>query len=110
MNADSASSAGSGPAANQRKERGAIAAQVSLNPSAIIEGTDQSFTNVEERLTLVSKACDTCRSRKQKCDEQRPKCGLCQRMKIECRYREPLPTKYVLFTHPQIFILYAVYV
>ncbi|KAF8863357.1 hypothetical protein BDZ45DRAFT_583966 [Acephala macrosclerotiorum] len=39
------------------------------------------------------RACETCRSRKQKCDEQRPKCGLCQRMKLECRYREPQPTK-----------------
>jgi hypothetical protein len=45
-------------------------------------GTDRKF-----------KACDTCRQRKQKCDEQRPKCGLCSRMKLECRYREPLPTK-----------------
>ncbi|KAG9232702.1 hypothetical protein BJ875DRAFT_513889 [Amylocarpus encephaloides] len=28
---------------------------------------------------------------KQKCDEQRPKCDLCQRMKLDCRYREPPP-------------------
>ena len=42
---------------------------------------------------MLLKACDTCRLRKQKCDEQRPKCGLCQRIKLECRYREPLPTK-----------------
>ncbi|KAH8602747.1 hypothetical protein B0O99DRAFT_498383 [Bisporella sp. PMI_857] len=65
MNQESPASLSSGPPPNQRKERGAIAAQ----------------------------ACDTCRSRKQKCDEQRPKCGLCQRMKLECRYREPQPTK-----------------
>ncbi|KIN04082.1 hypothetical protein OIDMADRAFT_118497, partial [Oidiodendron maius Zn] len=43
--------------------------------------------------SIYLKACDTCRSRKQKCDEQRPKCSLCQRKKIECRYREPQPTK-----------------
>jgi hypothetical protein len=42
---------------------------------------------------LLLKACDTCRLRKQKCDEQRPKCGLCQRIKLDCRYREPPPTK-----------------
>ncbi|KAH8676761.1 hypothetical protein BGZ60DRAFT_468641 [Tricladium varicosporioides] len=62
---DSASSAGSSNPPPTRAQRGAIATQ----------------------------ACETCRSRKQKCDEQRPKCGLCQRMKLECRYREPQPTK-----------------
>ncbi|CAK7225536.1 hypothetical protein SBRCBS47491_005921 [Sporothrix bragantina] len=57
--------AASSTAGSQRKERGAIAAQ----------------------------ACDTCRSRKQKCDEQRPKCGTCQKFKLDCHYREPQPTK-----------------
>ncbi|KAK4181172.1 hypothetical protein QBC36DRAFT_342248 [Triangularia setosa] len=55
----------SSSSANIRKERGAIAAQ----------------------------ACDTCRSRKQRCDEQRPKCGTCQKFRLECNYREPIPTK-----------------
>ncbi|KUJ22379.1 uncharacterized protein LY89DRAFT_575731 [Mollisia scopiformis] len=64
MNLDSASSSSGNPT-NPRTSRGSIAAQ----------------------------ACETCRSRKQKCDEQRPKCGLCQRMKLDCRYREPQPTK-----------------
>ncbi|KAK0751659.1 hypothetical protein B0T18DRAFT_457602 [Schizothecium vesticola] len=52
-------------ASNLRKERGAIAAQ----------------------------ACDTCRSRKQRCDEQRPKCSTCQKFGLECNYRIPQPTK-----------------
>ncbi|KAK2626520.1 hypothetical protein QTJ16_003695 [Diplocarpon rosae] len=68
MNLDSAaSSASSGPAgpAHPRSHRGAIASQ----------------------------ACETCRSRKQKCDESRPKCGLCKRINLECVYREPQPTK-----------------
>ena len=56
---------GGGGGGGQRKERGAIAAQ----------------------------ACDTCRSRKQKCDEQRPQCGTCQKFKLACHYREPQPTK-----------------
>ncbi|KAI4791218.1 hypothetical protein E4T44_12986, partial [Aureobasidium sp. EXF-8845] len=30
---------------------------------------------------------------KSKCDEQRPKCGLCWRLSVECVYREPQPTK-----------------
>ncbi|KAK0660087.1 hypothetical protein QBC41DRAFT_43839 [Cercophora samala] len=62
---DASPSIGSSSSANIRKERGAIAAQ----------------------------ACDTCRSRKQRCDEQRPKCGTCQKFRLECNYREPIPTK-----------------
>ncbi|OCK80798.1 hypothetical protein K432DRAFT_296919 [Lepidopterella palustris CBS 459.81] len=46
-----------------------------------------------ERAAIAAQACETCRSRKSKCDEQRPKCGLCQRLNVECKYREPQPTK-----------------
>ena len=46
-----------------------------------------------QRGAIAAQACDTCRSRKQKCDEQRPKCGTCQKFKLECRYRVPQPTK-----------------
>ncbi|CZR50703.1 related to acetate regulatory DNA binding protein FacB [Phialocephala subalpina] len=53
-----------------------------------IQHTGEGLTN-----SRGFRACETCRSRKQKCDEQRPKCGLCQRMKLDCRYREPQPTK-----------------
>jgi len=45
------------------------------------------------RGAIASQACETCRSRKQKCDEARPKCGLCRRINLECVYREPQPTK-----------------
>lgn len=65
MNLDSVNNARSGPQVNARAARGQIAAQ----------------------------ACETCRGRKQKCDEARPKCGFCQRMNLECKYREPQPTK-----------------
>ncbi|KAI7607061.1 hypothetical protein KC346_g10252, partial [Hortaea werneckii] len=61
----SAISPSEGPEASQRRERAAIAAQ----------------------------ACQTCRNRKSKCDERRPKCSLCTRLNVECEYREPLPTK-----------------
>ncbi|QIX00342.1 hypothetical protein AMS68_005859 [Peltaster fructicola] len=46
-----------------------------------------------ERAAIAAQACQTCRTRKSKCDEQRPKCGLCQRLGLDCQYREPLPTK-----------------
>ncbi|KAI1373661.1 hypothetical protein F4677DRAFT_428776 [Hypoxylon crocopeplum] len=69
MNPESTSnnSSSGGPATptNSRKERGAIAAQ----------------------------ACESCRQRKQRCSEERPRCATCQRMNLECKYREPQPTK-----------------
>ncbi|KAK8019640.1 hypothetical protein PG990_004778 [Apiospora arundinis] len=32
-------------------------------------------------------------ARKQRCSEDRPRCTSCQRMNLDCRYREPQPTK-----------------
>ncbi|KAG8630423.1 hypothetical protein KVT40_002042 [Elsinoe batatas] len=46
-----------------------------------------------DRAAIAAQACQTCRSRKSKCDEQRPRCGLCTRLGVECVYREPQPTK-----------------
>ncbi|KAK5048532.1 hypothetical protein LTR84_005622 [Exophiala bonariae] len=37
----------------------------------------------------VRTGCDTCRSRKVKCDEQRPVCQKCTRLKRTCTYRLP---------------------
>ena len=45
------------------------------------------------RAAIAAQACETCRTRKSKCDEVRPRCSLCERLDIECKYREPLPTK-----------------
>lgn len=46
-----------------------------------------------DRAVIAAQACEMCRSRKSKCDEKRPKCSLCKRLNVECRYREPQPTK-----------------
>jgi hypothetical protein len=37
------------------------------------------------RLTFLQ-ACNFCRMRKGKCDEQRPACGACIRLKLTCKY------------------------
>ncbi|KAK3676216.1 hypothetical protein LTR78_003966 [Recurvomyces mirabilis] len=58
---------------------------------AHLESSDSSQRR--ERAAIAAQACQTCRNRKSKCDEQRPKCGLCQRLSVDCEYREPLPTK-----------------
>ena len=61
------------------------------------KSSGNSSTTRQFRGSIAAQACGTCRSRKQKCDENRPKCGLCQRMALECNYMEPQPTKYVSF-------------
>ncbi|KAH6854643.1 hypothetical protein B0I37DRAFT_362683 [Chaetomium sp. MPI-CAGE-AT-0009] len=53
----------------------------------------QPSESYHDMTNVTAQACDTCRSRKQKCDEQRPKCGTCQKFRLECNYREPQPTK-----------------
>ncbi|KAI5208497.1 hypothetical protein E4T39_01192 [Aureobasidium subglaciale] len=60
------------------------------------DGDDRADMSLRrERAVIAAQACQTCRSRKSKCDEQRPKCGLCRRLSVECVYREPQPTKLV---------------
>ncbi|KAK0724014.1 hypothetical protein B0T21DRAFT_48408 [Apiosordaria backusii] len=66
--------------------------QISLDASPSVASS--SGANIrKERGAIAAQACDTCRSRKQRCDEQRPKCGTCQKFRLECNYREPIPTK-----------------
>ncbi|KAL5413493.1 hypothetical protein PMIN03_003704 [Paraphaeosphaeria minitans] len=45
------------------------------------------------RTFMATLACDICRARKTRCDEDRPKCGYCRVMNIECIYQAPRPTK-----------------
>ncbi|GKU11934.1 unnamed protein product, partial [Fusarium langsethiae] len=37
----------------------------------------------------ASQACESCRQRKQKCDEQTP-CGTCSEKGVKCKYRDPV--------------------
>ncbi|TID15171.1 Polyubiquitin [Venturia nashicola] len=56
-------------------------------------GDGEGSQKRRERAVIAAQACETCRSRKSKCDEKRPKCSLCKRLNVDCRYREPQPTK-----------------
>ncbi|KAH8803488.1 hypothetical protein F5884DRAFT_805692 [Xylogone sp. PMI_703] len=47
---------------------------------------DQAIYN--QRGSLAAQACETCRSRKRKCDETRPKCSLCKRLRVSCYYKD----------------------
>ncbi|KAF3286988.1 hypothetical protein TWF970_008819 [Orbilia oligospora] len=42
---------------------------------------------------IASQACDQCRSKKTKCDEDRPRCSTCSRNGLDCHYAETKPTK-----------------
>ncbi|MCJ1310842.1 hypothetical protein MMC25_004509 [Agyrium rufum] len=41
----------------------------------------------------ATQACDTCRTRKAKCDEGKPKCGYCTENHSVCNYKEVAPAK-----------------
>ncbi|KAH9873251.1 hypothetical protein J1614_005649, partial [Plenodomus biglobosus] len=45
------------------------------------------------RSFMATLACDICRSRKTRCDEDRPKCGYCRTMNLVCTYQAPRATK-----------------
>ncbi|APA06756.1 hypothetical protein sscle_02g015260 [Sclerotinia sclerotiorum 1980 UF-70] len=64
-----------------------------MNPDSVSSPSSGTAPTRKDRGPIASQACDVCRQRKQRCDEKRPKCGLCTRLKIECNYREPVPTK-----------------
>ncbi|KAH7053504.1 hypothetical protein B0J12DRAFT_58676 [Macrophomina phaseolina] len=54
---------------------------------------DRPASATRRKNRVAAQACETCRSRKTRCDEHRPKCGLCERLDLTCVYREPKPTK-----------------
>jgi hypothetical protein len=43
-------------------------------------------------LNIYTQACDRCRERKSKCDENRP-CATCKEQGLECNYKDTHPTK-----------------
>ncbi|KAJ0161054.1 hypothetical protein CTA2_6856 [Colletotrichum tanaceti] len=46
----------------------------------------------KERGHIAQRACEVCRRRKQKCDEEKPTCGYCLKAQLECDYGSPKPT------------------
>ncbi|GAB7348360.1 hypothetical protein MBLNU459_g6801t1 [Dothideomycetes sp. NU459] len=51
-----------------------------------------SHSNSRKKSMRASQACDKCRERKSKCDEQRP-CSTCKEQNIECHYKDNQPSK-----------------
>lgn len=42
---------------------------------------------------IASVACENCRLKKTRCDESRPRCGLCKSLGLECVYNDRKSTK-----------------
>ncbi|TQN67657.1 Sterol uptake control protein 2, partial [Colletotrichum shisoi] len=60
--------------------------------------------NRKERGHIAQRACEVCRRRKQKCDEEKPTCGYCFKAKLECDYGSPKPTNpHVIEDHARIY-------
>ncbi|ORY10080.1 hypothetical protein BCR34DRAFT_540055 [Clohesyomyces aquaticus] len=55
---------------------------------------DPSASSLKKARTFMATlACDTCRVRKTRCDEDRPRCGYCKANNTQCNYPEPRATK-----------------
>ncbi|KAJ5099775.1 hypothetical protein N7532_006776 [Penicillium argentinense] len=57
------------------------------------ESTPPSGPTKKPRNFIATVACETCRVKKTRCDESRPKCGLCKSLGIECVYNERKSSK-----------------
>ncbi|KAL2827205.1 hypothetical protein BDW59DRAFT_144410 [Aspergillus cavernicola] len=54
----------------------------------------QSFSSSKKaRNFIATVACETCRLKKTRCDESRPRCGLCKSLGLECIYNERKTSK-----------------
>ncbi|MCJ1383288.1 hypothetical protein MMC17_006401 [Xylographa soralifera] len=64
--------------------------------SAGIYGPSQEWMRQQQgprKNTRALQACDTCRSRKARCDEGKPICAYCKDNNQQCRYKEVAPPK-----------------
>ncbi|THC94332.1 hypothetical protein EYZ11_006171 [Aspergillus tanneri] len=65
-----------------------------LSPSQVQEQHQQSTASSKKpRNFIATVACETCRLKKTRCDESRPKCGLCKALGLECVYNERKSSK-----------------
>lgn len=63
-----------------------------MDPPVVDDGGSEESVK-RPRNFLAVLACETCRSKKTRCDEDRPKCGLCKSLGVECNYGERRLTK-----------------
>ncbi|KAJ5619017.1 hypothetical protein N7510_003001 [Penicillium lagena] len=68
-----------------------------LHPQDLLSADEQEQSHPgpskRPRNFIASVACETCRLKKTRCDESRPKCGLCKSLGLECVYKERKSSK-----------------
>ncbi|GAA5897074.1 Zn(II)2Cys6 transcription factor [Sporobolomyces salmoneus] len=57
----------------------------SLSPDA---STSSGNPGMKQKKTRTRNGCLTCRARKKRCDEQRPKCNGCSRLALDCQWED----------------------
>ncbi|KAE8145962.1 hypothetical protein BDV25DRAFT_58915 [Aspergillus avenaceus] len=57
------------------------------------QDNQHSGSSKKPRNFIATVACETCRLKKTRCDESRPKCGLCKSLGLECVYNERKSSK-----------------
>ncbi|KAJ5671356.1 hypothetical protein N7507_000483 [Penicillium longicatenatum] len=62
-----------------------------LSPSD--EQEPSTTSSKKPRNFIATVACETCRLKKTRCDESRPKCGLCKSLGLDCVYNERKSSK-----------------
>ncbi|KAJ5462864.1 hypothetical protein N7475_007808 [Penicillium sp. IBT 31633x] len=71
---------------------GLLAIQDLLSPGEEEHG-QSSGPSKKPRNFIATVACETCRLKKTRCDESRPRCGLCKSLGLECVYNERKSSK-----------------
>ncbi|OCK74871.1 putative C6 finger domain protein [Lepidopterella palustris CBS 459.81] len=67
--------------------------QGSNGGGSVSEGSHGSGDLKRPRSFMATLACETCRIKKTRCDEDRPRCGLCKALDLPCNYPEARITK-----------------
>ena len=75
------------PAINPAMGHDSIQSQKSVRATQV--SLFDSFSEFQDCSLSVLKACDTCRTRKVRCDEGKPSCRNCLENDQQCYYREP---------------------
>ncbi|KAJ5241327.1 uncharacterized protein N7469_002918 [Penicillium citrinum] len=79
-------------ALQEADHNGLMAIQDMLSPDER-EPTPPAGPSKKPRNFIATVACETCRLKKTRCDESRPKCGLCKSLGLECVYNERKSSK-----------------
>ncbi|KAJ6107419.1 hypothetical protein N7523_008742 [Penicillium sp. IBT 18751x] len=72
-------------------DNGLLPIQDLLSPDEQDSGTPTGAKKPRNFIATV--ACETCRLKKTRCDESRPRCGLCKSLGLECVYNERKTSK-----------------